>query len=81
MNRYRLKSRFYSRSPMSLRCLVCPRELSGISSHKTICLQFVLDVVFASKNNLFTTLSKPDERTMMTAQGWRCVIRKENANV
>ena len=67
--------------PMFQRCSVSLIEQSEIFCKMESCLQFVLDVVFASKNKLFATLSMTDERTMMTAQGWRCVIRKENANV
>ena len=71
----------YSLLPMLRRCSTSASGRSVISSLRVIFRRFVLDVVFASKNKLFATLSMTDERTMMTAQGWRCVIRKENANV
>jgi hypothetical protein len=70
-----------SRSVKYQRCSTSASGRSVISSLRVIFRRFVLDVVFASKNKLFATLSMTDERTMMTAQGWRCVIRKENANV
>ena len=70
----------YSLLPMLRRCSTSASGRSVISSLRVIFRRFVLDVVFASKNKLFATLSMTDERTMMTAQGWRCVIRKENAN-
>ena len=45
------------------------------------CQRSVSDVLFALKSNRFATLFKTDKRTMVNVQGWRCVIRKENAYV
>ena len=67
--------------PMFQRCSMSLIEQSGIFCKTVNCRPFELVDVSALKNNLFATLSKKDERTMMTAQGWRCVIRKESANV
>jgi len=66
---------------MFQRCSMSLIEQSEIFCKKVTCRPFELVDVSALKSNLFATLSKKDERTMMTAQGWRCVIRKENANV
>ena len=66
---------------MFQRCSMSLIEQSGIFCKKVTCRPFELVDVSALKSNLFATLSKKDERTVMTAQGWRCVIRKENANV
>ena len=67
--------------PMFQRCSMFLIERSGIFCKKVTCHPFELVDVSALKNNRFATLSKKEVRTMMTAQGWRCVIRKENANV
>ena len=67
--------------PMFQRCSMSLIEQSEIFCKTANCRPFELVDVSALKSNLFATLSKKDERTIMTAQGWRCVIRKENANV
>ena len=67
--------------PMFQRCSMFLIERSGIFCKKVTCHPFELVDVSALKNNRFATLSKKEVRTMMTAQGWRCGIRKENANV
>ena len=56
-------------------------EQSGIFCKTGSCRFFVLVDVSALKSNLFATLFETDKRTMVKVQGWRCVIRKENAYV
>ena len=43
-------------------------------------LLFVLEGMFASRHGWFTTLWNKLDAIIRIAQGWRCVIRKENAN-
>ena len=46
----------------------------------TNCLLFGLEGMFASRHGWFTTLWNKLDAIMKIAQGWWCVIRKENAN-
>ena len=46
----------------------------------TNCLLFGLEGMFASRHERFTTLWNKLDAIIRIAQGWRCVIRKENAN-
>ena len=66
---------------MFQRCSMSLIEQSGIFCKTANCRPFELVDVSALKSNLFATLFKTDKRTMVNVQGWRCVIRKENAYV
>jgi len=66
----------YSLLPMLRRCSTSASGRSVISSLRVIFRRFGLDALFASKNKLFATLSRTDERTMMGAWSW-CHLLQE----
>ena len=78
---YQLKNHFYLQFRLLRRYLVFVIERFVDLLKTDNYLLFESDAQFALKNNRFTTLLRPIVSTITTAQGWRCVIRKENANV
>ena len=55
-------------------------KLSLVSLLKDNFLSFKLEAVFAYKRPMFLTFWRAKNNIIWGAQGWRCVIRKENAN-
>jgi|ETNmetMinimDraft_2_1059921.scaffolds.fasta_scaffold12322_2 hypothetical protein len=57
--------------------LPCPKRALDDLSIKERLRLLNLNVLFASKNNLFTTLSKPIDSTMVGAWSRQCEIQQE----
>ena len=56
--------------------LPCPKRALDDLSIKERLRLLNLNVLFASKNNLFTTLSKPIDSTMVGAWSWRHLLQE-----